>query len=128
MVSFGEEGNDPGQLDEPRGLAFHNNQLFVADEDYISVFTPGGVYLRRWMLDDWCSGKPAIDKLGDIYVPVSSGFLKYTSSGIFISDVGLYGAENMMFHSPEGIAVDKDGNLYIADTDNHRVQKLAPVQ
>ena len=29
------------------------------------------------------------------------------------------------FVNPNGIAVDKDGNMYVADTSNHRIQKLA---
>ena len=32
--------------------------------------------------------------------------------------------EDGEFSSPTGIAVDKDGNLYVADTDNHSIQKF----
>src|SRR5262249_60717523 len=34
---------------------------------------------------------------------------------------GVYDAE---FSSPTGIALDKDGNMYVADTDNHSIQKF----
>ncbi|RMF93658.1 MAG: tetratricopeptide repeat protein, partial [Nitrospinota bacterium] len=30
------------------------------------------------------------------------------------------------FSSPEGLAVDRQGNLYVADTQNHRIQKFSP--
>jgi sugar lactone lactonase YvrE len=30
------------------------------------------------------------------------------------------------FRSPYGVAVDGDGNIYVADSFNHRVQKLSP--
>ena len=30
------------------------------------------------------------------------------------------------FHNPEGLACDSDGNIYVADEMNHRVQKLDP--
>ncbi len=30
------------------------------------------------------------------------------------------------FDSPKGVAVDRDGNIYVADSRNHRVQKLDP--
>ena len=30
------------------------------------------------------------------------------------------------FHNPEGLASDSEGNIYVADETNHRVQKLAP--
>src|SRR5688572_5952508 len=30
------------------------------------------------------------------------------------------------FWSPQGVAVDEQGNVYVADTRNHRIQKLSP--
>jgi Tol biopolymer transport system component/sugar lactone lactonase YvrE len=37
---------------------------------------------------------------------------------------GSYGTTNGKFDSPEGIAVDSTGNIYVADTGNKRVQKF----
>jgi sugar lactone lactonase YvrE len=31
------------------------------------------------------------------------------------------------FNSPQGIALDKYGNLYVTDSDNHRVRKISPM-
>jgi hypothetical protein len=36
---------------------------------------------------------------------------------------GTYGSSNTEFASPQGVAVDKNGNIYVADADNNRVQK-----
>lgn len=33
---------------------------------------------------------------------------------------------NAQFYSPQGIALDQSGNLYVADTLNHRIRKVAP--
>jgi trimeric autotransporter adhesin len=35
-------------------------------------------------------------------------------------------ATSSQFHSPQGIAVDSTGNLYIADTENNRIRKVTP--
>ena len=35
-------------------------------------------------------------------------------------------AEQARFHSPYGVAVDDDGNVYVADTSNHTIRKIAP--
>jgi tripartite motif-containing protein 71 len=38
--------------------------------------------------------------------------------------IGREGVDEREFSSPTGITLDKDGNIYIADTDNHSIQKL----
>src|SRR5262249_38601199 len=38
----------------------------------------------------------------------------------------LEGSAPGQFHLPEGVAVDGEGNVYVADTHNDRVQKLSP--
>ena len=39
---FGEKGTQPGQLTEPRGLAFAKGWLLVAEAKRVSVFAPSG--------------------------------------------------------------------------------------
>ncbi|MBM3501775.1 MAG: hypothetical protein FJX74_24230, partial [Armatimonadetes bacterium] len=43
-----------------------------------------------------------------------------------VSIIGKPGTGAGEFNSPQGIAVDNWGNLYVADTNNHRVQKITP--
>jgi sugar lactone lactonase YvrE len=38
--------------------------------------------------------------------------------------IGSEGRGNAQFESPKNIAIDAQGNLYVADSDNHRIQKL----
>ena len=38
--------------------------------------------------------------------------------------IGQEGVDDGELSSPTGIAVDKDGNIYVADTDNHSIQKF----
>ncbi len=37
---------------------------------------------------------------------------------------GFPGSELTQFNSPQGVAVDSSGNVYVADTENHRIQKF----
>ena len=46
----------------------------------------------------------------------------FTSSGAFLAKWGTQGSGDGQFYSPEGIAVDGTGNVYVADTGNNRVQ------
>ena len=46
----------------------------------------------------------------------------FSSNGTFISKWGEYGGANGTLKSPEGIAVDQEGNVYVADTANNRIQ------
>ncbi|MHB0912390.1 MAG: NHL repeat-containing protein [Armatimonadota bacterium] len=41
--------------------------------------------------------------------------------------IGSFGSAVGRFNSPAGLAVDAQGNLYVADSYNHRVQKITPV-
>ncbi|MFH0775419.1 MAG: SBBP repeat-containing protein [bacterium] len=35
---------------------------------------------------------------------------------------------SLHFNYPHGIAVDSSGNVYVADTDNNRIQKFRPLR
>jgi len=53
------------------------------------------------------------------------------SEGSFLSQgswtsFGTRGAGQGDFKMPRGIAVDSNGNIYVVDTDNHRIQKFSP--
>jgi sugar lactone lactonase YvrE len=77
----------------------------------------------------------AVDTSGNIYIAdthnqrirkVSSGTITTvagTGTAGFSGDDGL--ATSAMLSSPTALAVDSSGNLYIADTDNHRIRKLS---
>jgi DNA-binding beta-propeller fold protein YncE len=46
----------------------------------------------------------------------------FSSNGTFMARWGGYGTGNGTLRSPEGIALDQAGNVYVADTANNRIQ------
>jgi NHL repeat len=69
----------------------------------------------------------AFDQQGNIFV--SDGYdearvVKYDKTGRFIKSVGTRGKANLQFDTPHSIAVDFQGNVYVGDRGNSRVQVL----
>ena len=68
----------------------------------------------------------AIDpKSGDLYVSDGYGNArvhKYTADGRHLFSWGAPGTDEGEFNIPHNIATDKDGYVYVADRENHRVQ------
>jgi sugar lactone lactonase YvrE len=76
----------------------------------------------------------AIDKLGNIYISEEGAarIRKITPLGEVSTLAGNnYGnadgiGMSAQFMNPSGIAIDKQGNLYVADQMNHRIRKITP--
>ena len=76
----------------------------------------------------------AVDKLGNIYISEegSARIRKITPLGEVSTFAGnLIGnadgiGMSAQFMNPSGIAIDKQGNLYVADQFNHRIRKITP--
>ena len=47
---------------------------------------------------------------------------KFTSDGVYLTQWGTQGTGDGQFNNPAGVAVDASGNVYVADTDNNRIQ------
>jgi len=53
---------------------------------------------------------------------------KFSLDGEFISQIGVAGDDDGQLDRPYDVAIDQEGNLYVTDSDNYRVQIFAPVQ
>jgi sugar lactone lactonase YvrE len=78
----------------------------------------------------------AVDSADNLYVSDSANntIRKITPGGVVSTFAGLPGStgstdrvdNNARFSDPQGLAVDGAGNLYVADTGNHTIRKIAP--
>ena len=145
---IGSAGSDPGLLDEPVGVAVSaDGTVYVADtwNQRIQTFKPDTThtaynFAQEWAVEAWygqsLENKPylAVDSQGRLYVTDPEGYriLVFSGDGQFIATWGDYGSDNLTFNLPNGIAVDKAGNVYVADGGasdggNHRVMKFPPL-
>jgi DNA-binding beta-propeller fold protein YncE len=143
LHSFGEVGGTPGSFFSPRGISLlPDGTICVAD--YRNH--------RIQLLDSSGNCRQTIGSLGDdpAELPVGSqrihlrlptavayneklrrfyivdskhGRVRVVSrDGGFLFDFGSSTDGNIKLNLPEGIALDNKGNVYVADTMNHRVQ------
>ena len=79
-------------------------------------------------------GGVAVDSGGNVYVADSSNhrIRKITPDGTVTtlagSSLGYLNGQGStsQFNKPSGVIVDSSGNVYVADTDNHRIRKITP--
>jgi DNA-binding beta-propeller fold protein YncE len=107
--SFGGLG---GEMDDPEGVATDSSgNVYVADTSNrrIQKFDSNGLWERAW-------GKDVIS--GNF----EEGFeVCTTAASCKVGEIGGLGGE---MRSPAGVATDASGNVYVADTFNHRIQKF----
>src|SRR5262249_41246831 len=78
-----------------------------------------------------------VDAAGNIYVADTSNqtIRKVTPAGVVTTFAGSAGSDGSVdgtgsgarFRGPDGIAVGLGGNIYVADTSNHTIRRIAPV-
>lgn len=124
VQSWGEKGGDPGQFNDPTGIAVTASEVFVADarNSRIQVFEKTGQFLR--LFGSEVLGRPMNLTIaeGRLYVP---DYFKdvihiFTLEGSY---QGAVEAEDGL-NSPGGVAVRGDGTLLVADTYGQRVVHL----
>ena len=78
-------------------------------------------------LDNFQGTAPGIDlyeKEDLVFVvdKTSTNFQVFDENGKFISKLGSKGKQDGQFNRPEDLAIDPEGNVFVADTGNSRIQ------
>ena len=104
-TAFGELGAGIGELDEPVSLIVRGDRLYVLEKSNhrIQVFTLDG------KPDGIVGGRGSVDEQNQFY-------MTKTVESIFPSP---------SFEYPSAVTADRDGNIYVADTNNHRVIRIS---
>ncbi len=134
---FGTFGSGNGQLNTPGGLAFASDgNIWVVDDgnSRIEEFEPDGKYIRQFGSHGSGNGQfygpreIAIDPgTGNIWISDSewnSRLEEFTPSGGYIRQVA-EGSGNGQVNNPQGMTIDPEGHLWVADAGNNRVQELS---
>jgi tripartite motif-containing protein 71 len=138
LIQWGSQGTDAGQFRQPHGLAVDNaGNLYVADKvnDRIEKFTGDGAYLAQFGSSGTNAGQLksprglARDVNGNIYVADQNNrrVVKFTGDGTYLTQWGSQGTNAGQFGGvssvgPNGVAVDKAGNVWVSDEGNDNIQ------
>ena len=136
ITSIGKYGSVLGQFSSPRGVAVDNKgNLYVADSgnNRIQKFDASGKFKVIGKKDQFSSPSGvAVDSEDNLYVAdTGNNRIQKIHPDGNVSIIGSFnlsekiGSSNFgprEFSSPIGVTVDNKGNLYVADTDNNRIQ------
>lgn len=143
LTEWGSAGDGDGQFSRPlydipflTVAADEGGHVLVADagSKRVQEFTGMGTFVSKWDLSrlDFGFGGIAIDTRGNVYLssgPDDRAIMKFQRDGTLITAWGTYGTAPGQFGLVGGlqlgIAVDRNGSVYVADTGNHRIQKFA---
>ncbi len=136
VLAWGTKGDKEGQFNEPIGLALDQaGNLYVADRlnFRIQVFSPEGQFVRQWKVKGWSPEQIdmephlALDQArGLIYASDGRGkaVYCYKLDGTLVSTLATNTTGAPMFMVPIGVAVDKEGDLYVVDAAAGKILKV----
>jgi DNA-binding beta-propeller fold protein YncE len=141
LAQWGTYGSALGQFKGPLGIAIdQHGDIYVAEEGNVRIqkLDSLGQPLTQWAIGGGLgrlSDIPydiALDANGNLYVsephpfgPGTDRIEKFSPAGELLAQWGGSGTGPGQFSNPTGLAVDSEGNVFVVDSDNNRIQELS---
>jgi tripartite motif-containing protein 71 len=143
IESFGELGDAPGQFNVPVTIVIDSNgDLFVNERgnERVQKLDTQGNPILMWgekgpAQSQFCHSEHlAVDKYDNVYVAdpqsdpgcsLEASVKKFDNDGKFITSWRVLPAGEREA-DPEHLAIDTDGNVYVSERGNHRIQVYQP--
>jgi DNA-binding beta-propeller fold protein YncE len=131
LSTWGTPGDKPGEFKAPHNIVIDRAGLiYIADRENqrIQVFSPEGKFLKQWR----DLGKPfglflTPDQILFVTDANPNGpqrVLALDLDGHVLAAFGTTGSEPGQFKVPHSLDIDRQGNLYVAEVENKRIQKF----
>ena len=138
ITKWGTTGAGPGDFNRPFGIdAGENDNIYVAEclGHRVQKFSSNGAYITGWgsngtgLAEFNCPYQVAYAAVtNNVYVADGGNNLVkvFTPTGVFVDSIGSgdAGSDDGDLHTPNGVAVDGAGNVYVAEQTNARISKF----
>ena len=133
IVAVGQRGHAPGELWNPQGVAIdeNTNLIYVAEglnSGRVSIFSETGEFINTFTHQDMREPYGIAIHRDNLYVTnkgVHAVFqFKIEVDMRLVAKLGGEGSGMGQFYSPQGLTVSTNGDVFVADCDNNRIQIL----
>jgi hypothetical protein len=128
---WGTKGSGPGQFQLVHAVTIDpQGRIYAADRNNnrVQVFDKDGKFIEEWP-NIRSVTKLIVTNDNAIYLASAAGYnrmAKFDLNGKLLTYWGMTGSAPGLFDNPHQFAVDDQGNLFIADAWNNRLQKFTP--
>lgn len=138
VLEWGSFGTAPGSFTTAWYVAVDSvSNVFVTDGSRVQKFRSDGTFVRAWGGLGFGNGQfvqaigIAVGPDQTVYVANAgsaqdrfANIQRFTNAGDFVSRWGTFGEFQSQFMTPIGVTTDSQGNVYVVDHHNFRIQKF----